>query len=131
MFTCKRIYCCKCKHVTYARTCTCFCINSLLTVVLFATGIMLSDSTRSKDNVVPPLLGVNFWRVVLDESHTIRSSNSSSNAASNAVSNRRWLVSGNQSNVCTTAFSTSAQRLFEFCSFFLCARCGLQVYTAC
>jgi SNF2 family DNA or RNA helicase len=56
---------------------------------------MLSDSTRSKDNVTPPLLGVNFWRVVLDESHTIRSSNSSSNAASNAVSNRRWLVSGN------------------------------------
>jgi SNF2 family DNA or RNA helicase len=77
-----------------------FTFSIRLAVVLYKqTGVMLSDSTRSKDDVVPPLLGVNFWRVVLDESHTIRSSNSSSNAASNAVSNRRWLVSGN-THVC-------------------------------
>lgn len=37
---------------------------------------------------------MNFWRVVLDESHTIKGSNGSTTAANMLVSNRRWLVSG-------------------------------------
>ncbi|KAG5178369.1 SNF2 family N-terminal domain-containing protein [Tribonema minus] len=47
---------------------------------------------------VPPLQAINFWRCVLDESHTIKTTNRLSAAVATIISNRRWLVSGTPAN---------------------------------
>jgi hypothetical protein len=62
-------------------------------IVVTSYGKVKSDP----DSVPAPLTQIDFWRVVLDESHSIRNQ-ATSTSVLGLVSNRRWLVTGTPFN---------------------------------
>jgi SNF2 family DNA or RNA helicase len=68
-------------------------------IVVTTYGVVGSDF-RGRHRTPAPLMQIDFWRVVLDESHAIRNQSAPNCMMLGLVSNRRWLVTG-------TPFNTS------------------------
>eukprot|EP00752_Nemacystus_decipiens_P018369 g16478.t1 len=66
-------------------------------MVVTTYGVVQMDATRNKG--YPPLRQIRWWRVVLDESHTIASMSQMAQAAKQLVANRRWCMTGTPCNV--------------------------------
>ena len=80
-------------------------------IVVTTYQVLASDDTyhrsKSKDpsNYVPPVEQIRWWRIICDEGHFLRESNTKRNSSiSNLVAQNRWLVSG-------TPISTSVRDL--------------------
>jgi SNF2 family DNA or RNA helicase len=67
-------------------------------IIVTTYGIVETDCRRMQEGKVPPLQAIRFWRIVLDESHTIKGSNQQTQAVNTLIGNRRWLVSGTPCN---------------------------------
>ncbi|CAN0153840.1 unnamed protein product [Scytosiphon promiscuus] len=61
-------------------------------VVVTTYGVVQADASRNAG--YPPLRRIRWWRVVLDESHTIASTSSTTNVVKQLISNRRWCMTG-------------------------------------
>ncbi|CAN0135201.1 unnamed protein product, partial [Ectocarpus sp. 8 AP-2014] len=61
-------------------------------MVVTTYGVVQADG--ASNGGFAPLRRIRWWRVVLDESHTIASSNSTTTHVKSLVSNRRWCMTG-------------------------------------
>ncbi|CAN0099467.1 unnamed protein product, partial [Ectocarpus sp. 4 AP-2014] len=61
-------------------------------IVVTTYGVVQYDASRNSG--FPPLRRIRWWRVVLDESHTIATAKHATNEVRDIVSNRRWCMTG-------------------------------------
>ncbi|CAM9694406.1 unnamed protein product [Ascophyllum nodosum] len=72
------------------------CFLSQFDLVVTTYGVVQADGRRNAG--LPPLRMIRWWRLVLDESHTVNGISSASSAVEELVANRRWCITGTPFN---------------------------------
>eukprot|EP00904_Undaria_pinnatifida_P006227 jgi/Undpi1/2734/HiC_scaffold_14.g06112.m1 len=61
-------------------------------IVVTTYGVVQADASRNKG--FPPLRRIRWWRVALDESHTIANTTGAAKVVNQLIANRRWCITG-------------------------------------